>query len=403
MDCASPEIDDQGVIYQGGLMTTADQIKAALDGIREQIERKQGETEVRLLTVEQTIAGAAPYARWEAAGGLSCGARALEDLAENDQFQAAVNAVQRGGKPSAFASRVNIDSSIRAALVGDGWSSSGASSTVPSVPEHAGMVGQVIRPLSLLDVLPRRSVTSDAVEHIRLSTEDEADYQAEHGAEKKELDFDGQLVRAEIATIAGWSAASKQVLADHVSLQATIDRTIRGKVLAKLERELIQGAGGPGEIQGLWSLATWFVPSIDVEAENRADRIGAAVAAMDAAGYRPSIIVLHPSDWFALLTTKRSDYSYLFGSPAAPLAPSLWSRSVVTSSALDRGSALVIDPTHVTLLDREQLTVQVSNQHADFFTRNLVAILGELRAGLEVNDSAAVLKLDFDGLTISEP
>lgn len=51
---------------------------------------------------------------------------------------------------------------------------------------------------------------------------------------------------------------------------------------------------------------------------------------------------------------------------------------------------------HVSVLDREQPSVMLSNSHKDYFTRNLVAILGELRAGLEVRDGFAVYRMDLN-------
>jgi len=382
-------------------MDQATVIKVALDKISDQVHVEVGELKARLLAAEQLIASGGRSDRGFSSAD-SIGTRAAGALAEDQAFMLAASSAARGMKTSPLVARVNVDGGLRAALVGEGGSSTGASSTVPGAPSRGVMVGQAQRPLTLLDVLPSRPVTGDAVESIRIHTSSDADYQLEHGAAKKELDFEGDPIRSEIATVAGWTAASRQVLADHVALQATVDRVIRGKVLSKLEREIVRGAGGPGEIDGLWSIATPFVPSSSVHAENRADRIGEALMVMDAAGYSPSIVVLHPEDWFRLLVTKDQDDGYLFGSPSAPLAPSLWSRTVVTSSSLEIGDGLVIDPAHVTILDREQLSVQVSNQHADFFTRNLVAILAELRAGLEVTDALAVLKFDFDGIAASE-
>ena len=45
-----------------------------------------------------------------------------------------------------------------------------------------------------------------------------------------------------------------------------------------------------------------------------------------------------------------------------------------------------------------QPAVTISNSHSDYFVRNLVAILGELRAGLEIRDAGAIMRVSFDGL-----
>lgn len=54
-----------------------------------------------------------------------------------------------------------------------------------------------------------------------------------------------------------------------------------------------------------------------------------------------------------------------------------------------------IDASLVTVLDREQMSVVLSDTHAEYSVCNLVAILGELRAGLKILDTAAVRKFDL--------
>ena len=82
-----------------------------------------------------------------------------------------------------------------------------------------------------------------------------------------------------------------------------------------------------------------------------------------------------------------------------PIAPMLWNVPVVASPSVPLGQALTIDTSFVTVLDREAPSVMLSNSHADYFVRNLVAILGELRAGLEVRDTGAVNKVAIDVVT----
>lgn len=61
----------------------------------------------------------------------------------------------------------------------------------------------------------------------------------------------------------------------------------------------------------------------------------------------------------------------------------------------------MLDTAYITILDREAPDVMVSNSHKDYFTRNLVLILGELRAGLEVLDGQAIYLVDLEDTTSS--
>jgi len=371
-------------------------VEKELKRIGDEVQTFIGAYTARLITAEQTIAGIDAHSSLRGvAGGPGVGAQVLQEFndTENEQFKAAVLAAQRGGNPSAFAARANLGSSIRTALTNDGAGTT-ADGGIASRPERSGIVGPVARPLRLLDVLPSRPTSSDAVEFVQLSVTGDASEQDQEGAEKAELDFDGTLARAEIATIAGWTAASKQVLADHNALQAQIDRVIRSKVLSRLEHQIINGAGTAGKINGLLTQATVFVPTIGTAP---ADVIGEALVRQANNGYTPNLVLLNPFDWYAIQITKtNTEGEYIFGSPTMPVPPSLWNTAVVVTPSVAEGTGLTIDTSFVTVLDREQLSVTVSNSHSDFFTRNLVAILGELRAGLEVLDAWAVYKFDLN-------
>lgn len=317
-------------------------------------------------------------------GGIASGV--LAALEDDHGFQSAAHAASRNQKVPAFVARASMDSSIRQALVGGG--SPGA---YPTAPERGGIVGPAQRPLRLLDVLPSRHVTSDAVEFVRLSLSGAAAEQEAEGDEKAELGAAGDLVRVEVGTIAGHITASRQVLADNAALRQMIDRVLRGAVTDRLEARLVAGYNGVGgRISGLLEQSTPFTPAESAVA----DRIGEAISSMTAQGYAPSVVVMHPNDWFALsITRSLPDGTYLFGSPTAPIPRSLWNLPVALTPSVGLGGALVVDAAFTTLLDREQMSVMVSNSHKDYFTRNLVAILCELRAGLEVLDTGAVVSL----------
>lgn len=351
-----------------------------------------------LQSMQQTFAAGAQNLGAQFSAGPSVGTRAADAIITDPSFAAARDQAERNMKVSQFSARANIDASIKAALTNEGKGNTGDTS-VPSQPERRGAFGPVLPPLRLLDVLPSRRTTSDAVEFIQFSGgSDEAAEQEHEGDEKAELEFQGTAVRAEIVTIAGWTTASKQVVADLPALKAQIDRVIRHKVLSKLEDRLVNGVGGQGKINGLWNQATPLVPTIG---ETPADMIGESLVTMANAGYAPSVVLMNPMDWFRLQITRKNDTDdeYVFGSPTTPAPPSLWNTRIVPMPSMAQRRVLTIDTSMVTVLDREQLSVVLSNAHADYFVRNLVAILAEMRAGLEILDTGAVRKFELPAIT----
>lgn len=313
----------------------------------------------------------------------------------------AMQQIEEGNQP-AFANlkdwnagtcRINLNAGIRAALTNDG--AGGVDSTsVPRQPEQRGIFTSPGRPVRLLDALPSRPTSRDSVQFVQLGVSGDAAEQIKEGDEKAEVDFEGTPQTANIVTIAAHTTASRQVLSDHPALQAAIDMLIRRKLLDRLENQLVNGPGGEGRINGLRNQATVFTPTIGTTA---ADIIGESLTRQADRGYLPSLVLMNPMDWFRLQITRKvaGEEEYVFGSPTMPVPPALWNTAIVPTASMPAGEAMTIDTSFTTVLDREAPSVLLSNSHKDYFTRNLVLILGELRAGLEVLDTAAIYKMSL--------
>ncbi|MCQ2042700.1 phage major capsid protein, HK97 family [Stutzerimonas kunmingensis] len=246
--------------------------------------------------------------------------------------------------------------------------------------------------LSLLDLLPVVPVNSSSFEFMSLVTAaNGAAVQATEGSLKAESAPAFEVKTANIITIAHWVRASNQILSDAPALQNQLDNLLRYGVQAKLEAELMKGDGTTGHILGLELQATAYTPT----ATHASDRVGQAQTALQAAGWNPSVIVMHPTDWFAIASERAEtgNGQYVLGSPRDPSGQNLWGLPVVTSPGITVGTALVMDTSQVALLDREQVTVMASREDRDNFVTNQTTILAEGRFGLAVFAPGAVLSV----------
>lgn len=280
--------------------------------------------------------------------------------------------------------QINCKVGVRAAIANPNKGVTGSTS-YPTAPQRdgAGIRGIPQPRLSLLDVLPIVPVTSATYEFVRLDGYiNGAAYQKEEGEEKAEGSMPTKMERAEIATIATWIPASLQVLQDNDQLEGQINTLMSVGVRQKLEAELINGEGGPGEILGFKKQAT----AAGITTGKPADRIGAALTDLKAEGWNPNVIVMNPRDWFAIESERAEDGDgqYVIGTPRDPAPPSLWGTPVVVTNGMPQGEALILDTSVAALLDRQEVTVEASRHDGDNFRRNLVTILAELRAGLAV-------------------
>ena len=106
-------------------------------------------------------------------------------------------------------------------------------------------------------------------------------------------------------------------------------------------------------------------------------------------------VALNPIDDEALDLATDDNNRYYGSGPFGTGPSTIWGRPRAVSEAIPAGTAIVADWRFAALWDREAATVSVSDSHADFFIRNLVAVLGELRAAFGVIRPAAFVVCDL--------
>jgi HK97 family phage major capsid protein len=249
------------------------------------------------------------------------------------------------------------------------------------------------RRLTVFDVLPRLQASSNAFEYNALDGyTSAAAFQANEGAAKAAGTMPTELLSAPICTIAHYFKLSEQVLADAPALQAQVSNLLAYGVMAKASAEILVGSTS-GKIQGLATQATGSY-NLTTTA-SLADQIGDAVTALDVAGWRPDLVVMHPSDWFAIRSERTSTLTgeYIANGWAGPAEQGIWGMRVVTDPSVPAGQPLVLDSSQVAILDRMQTRVEFGRS-GDDMTNNLITALGECRIGLVVFAPSAIVQLD---------
>jgi HK97 family phage major capsid protein len=104
--------------------------------------------------------------------------------------------------------------------------------------------------------------------------------------------------------------------------------------------------------------------------------------------------VLNPADAEAVDLAKDGENRYYYGGPQAIGQRTLWGVPVVESESQGEGTGLLGDFSKAVIWDREQTTVTMTDSHADFFIRNLVAILAEERLAFGVVRPSAFVLLE---------
>lgn len=268
--------------------------------------------------------------------------------------------------------------------------------------------GAYARPLTVFDLITRGATTSDLVEYVRVTSVTnnaaavpEATQTAHTGDEtatKPESALAMVRVQAPVVTIAHWIPATKRSLSDAAQVRTLIDSFLRYGLNEELEDQIVAGAGGDG-FTGILNtsgrqIQSWVVDfgdDRDLLVTTRKAKTKARVVGRSS----PTAYLVHPNDGERLDLLRDANGQFYFGGPAVDGASRLWRLPVVESEAVPEGKAILGDFRQAVLWDREQGAISVSDSHSDFFTRNLVAILAELRAAFGILRPAAFVEIDL--------
>lgn len=357
----------------------ANDFKAAFAEADKGIHDKFTQIEDQILHLQQKSTGAGGFA-------MKAHRKPLSHVNQSEGFKSFQNGARSSGQ-------IDLALSVKALTSLQGSTSSPAEGIDVQSERAIGLYGNPLRPLSLFDVLPSRPISSNALSFTRMQNfVNAADVQSGEGSLKAEQEITPQLVTAPVATVAVHHTASKQVLEDEPGLLLTLTQLLQHGALDAAERQIISGAGGSFEISGLATEATVFVPTVSP----MADRIGQCLAYMSNSGYAPDLVLVNPLDWFSIRAERSiSTDEYIGPGWNAPTVQTVYGAKVVASAAVTAGTALCVDSRFVSLLDRQQATVELSREDGDNFRRNLITLLAELRVGCAVFDGKAVQSIDL--------
>jgi len=223
---------------------------------------------------------------------------------------------------------------------------------------------------------------------------------------KTQSNITWELVTYPVRTIAHWVPASRQALSDSGMLQGLIDTELTYGLQLESDAQLLLGDGTGQNVTGLLvdsdvqDIGDIAAGTLDAALPSAMiDHIRAGVTALQLAEYyNVNGIVLNPQDWEALETAKATDGHYLMIQyPANGADQRIWRMPVIITNAMPQGTFLMGDWTMgAKLYEREDVTVRVSESHADYFVRNGVAILAEERYAFAIPRPNAFVKGSFD-------
>mgnify|MGYP001081151331 CR=1 FL=1 len=249
------------------------------------------------------------------------------------------------------------------------------------------------------DLLPVNRTSQGAIEFVRETGFTNAATPVAEGAPKPESGLAFEIVSTSVKTIAHYLPATRQIIADAAQLQSYIEnRLIVGLKLVE-DAQILYGDGTGANLSGIMTnpdiqTYNW---SQGQAGDTKVDAIRRAMTKARIAEYPVSGVVLHPNDWEDIELLKGSDQHYIWVRVEDGGVPRLWRVPVVETTAINEGEFLTgAFSLGAAIWDREEAAIRISDSHADFFIRNLYAILAEERIALTVYRPEAFVRGVFD-------
>jgi HK97 family phage major capsid protein len=334
-------------------------------------------------------------------------------VVESPEFKAMLAPYTHGGQVA-----IPKGSHINSAPIGvkslfTGLSSTSAGAFV--VNERTDIVEPLGRkPLTLRGLVSNRRTTSDTVEFVQQTSHTNAAavvaeatssaaptapggagalVNVAGGGYKPEGAWAYVVVTAAVKTIAEWVPATKRALADVAQLEGLINDELRADIAETEENQILNGDGTGENFTGIattsgiqtQSFATDIFTSIR-KGITKAKTVGRV---------NPNAILMNPADAESVDLTKDGNNQYYYGGPQTLNQRTMWGLPIVESESQTAGFVTVGDFTKAVVWDREQTTVTMTDSHADFFIRNLVAILAEERLAFGVTRPSAFVTVDI--------
>jgi HK97 family phage major capsid protein len=408
------KIEDGNVVVSSAQKTAFDknmvdikEIKSLISGLEQMSEVDSWGSQAKGESVAAAAAAGASFSnslRSETIG---------EAFLNSAEFKSLANGRNGANMPSPF----NYGGSLAGI---SGFAVKDAYTSMPSgFPTQFGTVQRdpiVVQPKRtkrVRDLFPTRTTTAAIIEYFRMTgftnnaaavAERNAGNTAFAAKPQSSMSFEG--VQTSVKTLAHWEAAHRNVLADEPQLRSIIDNELMYGLRLQEDAQILNGDGTGENLQGVLQTPgiqtyNWSDGAYSATAglsDSKADAIRRAATLSFLAYYEPSGVVLHPNDWEDLELTKDGQGQYLIAvSVAMGGEPKVWRLPVVETPAMTEGQALVGSfGQGAQLYDREQASIRISEQHADFFIRNAIVILAEQRLALAVKRPESFVKVSFD-------
>ena len=202
-----------------------------------------------------------------------------------------------------------------------------------------------------------------------------------------------------IRKMATFLPVTDELLADVAGIQGYVNSRLSTMMKLNMDNQLINGNGTAPNLTGVLQKSGINTFDYALPYAGELGKLGQIYQAITEirkdAFVEPDAIVMHPSDWYQIVTSvtdvdtsgSKNPLFVVAGGFGADAAPRIWGLRVVPSTVIAEGTMLVGkfgggDAAQVIM--REGVDLAVSDSHSDFFAKNQLAIRLTMRLGFAI-------------------
>ena len=211
----------------------------------------------------------------------------------------------------------------------------------------------------------------------------------------------------EIRKIGAFIPMTEELLADVSAAQGYIDSRLRFMVRQTISDQIIGGSGSGVNLTGILNktgINAFNYSSFSGNLKRIGQIFEAITEIQKDAFMNPDAIVMHPSDWYQVVTevnavTTSGALNPLFvgaGSFGDAVTPRLWGVPVVSSTETSAGDCLVGvfgGGQAIHIVARQGMEVAMSDSHDENFVKDIIVMKATVRMGLPIYRAAAFAKI----------
>lgn len=273
---------------------------------------------------------------------------------------------------------------------------------VPAAQYIPGLDRTNIRQLSLLNMVSRRTATSNLIRWVSQANEDGAAGTTAEGAAKNQVDFDLVTGENSVRKVTAYIKVSDEMLDDIDFMESEINTYLLTRLVREAEEQIYSGDGLGSNLEGIREVATAFAAgtfAAGVDNANIVDVLRVAINQIQIANQpMPTAIFMHPTDLTALKLQKvtSTDQRYIQALQEIAMSQTLDGIPIITTTLVTQDDYLVGAFNLALLYEKGGIQIEFGYENDDF-TKNLRTIRAEWRGAMIVrtNDRPAFVKGDF--------